>query len=173
MTQPCLIYWQLCSHLPPSSFRAFHHFPKVPLCPFAAHLPSHPRPEVTADIFLLYINLSLLDISLYKWHSSSYSLLHLIFRFIYLLIWGSPGSLLLLVLSLIVVTGGHSSCGVRASHCGSFSCCTAQDFEHGRSFGTQGLAAPRHVASVQIRDWTWNSSIAGRFFPAREALTYN
>ena len=29
-------------------------------------------------------------------------------------------------LSLVVVSGGYSSCRVRASHCGGFSCCSAQ-----------------------------------------------
>ena len=29
-------------------------------------------------------------------------------------------------LSLVAVSGGYSSCGVRASHCSGFSCCRAQ-----------------------------------------------
>ena len=33
-------------------------------------------------------------------------------------------------LSLAVMSRGYSSCSVRASHCGDFSCCRAQALEH-------------------------------------------
>ena len=54
-----------------------------------------------------------------------------------------------------------SSCGVRASHCGGFSCCGAQ------ALGAlvwklwlRRLVATRHVGSSQIRDWTGVPCIA-------------
>lgn len=41
-------------------------------------------------------------------------------------IFGSVGSLLLCRFSLVVAGGGYSSCIVRASHCGDFSCSRAR-----------------------------------------------
>jgi len=48
-----------------------------------------------------------------------------------------------------------SSCGVRASHCGGFSCCRAQALGHiCFSSCSKGSVALLHVGSSQTRDWT-------------------
>ena len=38
----------------------------------------------------------------------------------------APGLRCCVGFSVVEVSGGHSSCGVQASHCGGFSCCGAQ-----------------------------------------------
>ena len=43
-------------------------------------------------------------------------------KLFYLFIFGCVGSSLLRRLSLVAVSGGYSSLGARASHCGGFSC---------------------------------------------------
>ena len=51
------------------------------------------------------------------------------FSIIYLFIFGCAGSSFLRGLSLVVVSGGYSSCGAWAFHCSGFSCCAAQALE--------------------------------------------
>ena len=42
----------------------------------------------------------------------------------------APGLRCCVGFSVVEVCGGHSSCGVQASHCGGFSCCGAQTLGH-------------------------------------------
>lgn len=61
-------------------------------------------------------------------------------------------------LSLVVVSGGCSSCGVRASHHGGFSWCFLLQSPGSRAHGLRsyvwcrGSLAPRHVGSTWTRD---------------------
>ena len=86
---------------------------------------------------------------------------------IYVLILGLTGFLSLHRLSSSCgECGVLSRCGVRASHCDGFSCCTAWTQEHlslsscgswapERRLSSCGLVAPRHVGSSRIRA-RWN-----------------
>ena len=45
--------------------------------------------------------------------------------------------------SLVAGSGGYSHCSARVSHCGSFSCCRAQDLGH-MGFSSCGSPAPEY-----------------------------
>ena len=75
----------------------------------------------------------------------SLSLFFKIYLFIYFWLW----SLLLRLVSLQLRQAGATlRCGVRASHCGGFSCCRARALGMRASVvWLAGLVAPRHVGS--------------------------
>ena len=85
-------------------------------------------------------------------------------KIIYLFIFGCAGSLLLCGLfSRCGEWGLLSSCSMRSSHCGGFSCCRAGALGHAglsccsvwaQQLWYMGLVAPCHVESSQRRDQT-------------------
>ena len=66
----------------------------------------------------------------------------ILFYFIYLFVFGCPGSSFLCGLSLVVVSGATLSCGARTSRCGGSPCCGAQGSRR------VALSSCRHVGSV-------------------------
>ena len=73
----------------------------------------------------------------------------------------------------LLLWGLLSPCGAPVPHCIGFSCCGVQALGH-RNFSScsswaqqlwcPGLVSLQHVGSARIRDRTWVSCIAGRFF---------
>ena len=112
----------------------------------------------------------------HDWATSRHFIYVHIYDFVSAFIFGRAGS--------SFCTRAFSSCGTQASHCGDFSCeaqalghqgfgrCGSWALETSSTVARMGLAAPQHMGSSQLRDWTCVSCLGRRIlihWAAKEA----